>query len=325
MSTLQIVKQPLCEPILLAAMKNYLRVDLTDDDALISGLITAGRELVETFTGRSLVNKTYLMTLDSFPYFVDTAATNRSAPVNQSYPAFASTYWNYAQMIRLLVSPLYNVNRISYLSNADSQWRSLKPGIAPWFPGVTTKAGDQVVDGNGNIQTATTDGVTGDEPPIAQGNNQGVMSGVTTWSQVVNGTTVDNTVTWRCDGPAPVFELQAANQATTFIQDKNAEPPRIFPGPAGAWWPTVLYVPNAVQIELVAGYGDPTPVGSPVTSYDPTTIPIPGVLLTAIQQLVAGWYENRESITPLNMKEMPNHVKALLWSKKVPYFSNTRG
>lgn len=324
MSTLQIVEQPLCEPISRVQAKNFLRVDLTDDDALIDSLIVAARELVETFTGRSMVNKTYLMTLDAFPYFVDTAATNRSAPVNQSYPAYASTYWNYTQMIRLLVSPLFNVLSVAYLSNADSQWHSLVPGVAPWFPGTAYKAGNQVVDGNGNIQTALNDGTSGVQSPIAQGNNQGVLSGATTWSELLTGTTQDNDISWENFGPAPIYQLSAAGQALTFIQDVNAEPPRIFPGPAGAWWPTVLYVPNAVQIRFRAGYGDAIPVGSPVTSYNPPA-GIPGVLITAIQQLVAGWYEHRESITPLNLKEMPNHLKALLWSKKVPYFANTRG
>jgi hypothetical protein len=323
MSTLQIIEQPLCEPILLAAMKNFLRVDLPEDDDLISRLITSARELVETFTGRSLVNKTYLMTLDSFPYFVDTAATNRSAPVNQSYPAFASTYWNYAQMIRLLVSPLFRALSISYLSNADSQWHALMPSIAPWYPNQITAEGAQCVDGNGNIQQALNAGTTGSEPPIAQGKNQGVMSGQTTWGTQADQT-IDNDIVWECMGPAPTFELQASGQALTFISDVNAEPPRIFPGPAGAWWPTVLYVPNAVQIKFRAGYGEPS-LSSP---FDGTYIPpvgIPGVLITAIQQLVAGWYEHRESISPLSLKEMPNHLKALLMSKKVFYYSNTRG
>src|SRR5271155_5064675 len=212
MSTLQIVEQPLCEPVLLADMKNFLRVDIDDDDELIQGLIVAGRELVESYTGRSLVNKGYLMTLDSFPYFVDTQATNRSAPVNQSYPAFASTYWNYSQMMRLLVTPLFIVTSISYLSNADAQWHALVPGIAPWFPNTPTKAGDQVVDGNGNIQEANNDGTTSFNPPVAQGVNQTVLSASTTWAEDIDGTTVDNDITWTCMGPAPIFELDASGQ-----------------------------------------------------------------------------------------------------------------
>ena len=86
----------------------------------------------------------------------------------------------------------------------------------------------------------------------------------------------------------------------------------------------MLYVPNAVQIKFRAGYGDAY-LSSP---FDGTYLPpdgLPEVLLTAVQQLVAGWYEHRESISPLSLKEMPNHLKALLWSKKVFYYSNTRG
>ena len=46
------------EPVTVDEVKNYLRIDYTDDDSLISDLITGCRELAEEFTGLSLVVKT---------------------------------------------------------------------------------------------------------------------------------------------------------------------------------------------------------------------------------------------------------------------------
>ena len=53
MASLFIEKQPTSEPVTLAEAKNFLRVTITDDDLLISSLITAAREACEAFTGRS--------------------------------------------------------------------------------------------------------------------------------------------------------------------------------------------------------------------------------------------------------------------------------
>jgi uncharacterized phiE125 gp8 family phage protein len=48
---------PLQEPLDLAQAKAHLRVDSEDENALISGLITTARQMVETFTGRVLMRQ----------------------------------------------------------------------------------------------------------------------------------------------------------------------------------------------------------------------------------------------------------------------------
>jgi len=64
---LQLVSPPIEEPVSLADAKLHLRVDFTDDDALISALITAARQAAETITGRQIVTARWRMVLDSFP------------------------------------------------------------------------------------------------------------------------------------------------------------------------------------------------------------------------------------------------------------------
>ena len=54
-------------PVTLAEAKLHLRVDGTDEDALISALITSATEGAEQMTGRAIMSQTWELTLDAFP------------------------------------------------------------------------------------------------------------------------------------------------------------------------------------------------------------------------------------------------------------------
>ena len=58
---------PTEEPVTLAEMKVFARIDIDDDDALITALITAARSEVEQQTGRSLITQTWDAWLDNVP------------------------------------------------------------------------------------------------------------------------------------------------------------------------------------------------------------------------------------------------------------------
>ena len=64
---LQLVTPPAEEPVSLADAKLHLRVDFSDDDALITSLISAARQAAETLTGRQIVTARWKLLLDSFP------------------------------------------------------------------------------------------------------------------------------------------------------------------------------------------------------------------------------------------------------------------
>ena len=53
-----VLTPPSSEPINLQDVKNYLRVDFTDDDTVIQELITRARAYAEMVTGRALVTQT---------------------------------------------------------------------------------------------------------------------------------------------------------------------------------------------------------------------------------------------------------------------------
>lgn len=64
---LKIATAPVSEPVDLVEMKQHLRVDISDDDALIMSLSQAAREWCEHFRRQSFVTQTWNLYADSFP------------------------------------------------------------------------------------------------------------------------------------------------------------------------------------------------------------------------------------------------------------------
>lgn len=63
---IQRTAQPAIEPVTLAEAKLHLRVDHSDEDALISALITAARTDAENRLQRTLITSGWALTLDGF-------------------------------------------------------------------------------------------------------------------------------------------------------------------------------------------------------------------------------------------------------------------
>jgi hypothetical protein len=123
MAGLIVQTQPTVEPVSVSQMKNWLRVEITDDDSLIGFLITAAREACENFCSRSFPIKSYLQTLDSFPYFTDTVMSQMAYPPSYySLPMYSTTLWNYSQMIKLYMPPAIAVQGLDYTdTNGENQ------------------------------------------------------------------------------------------------------------------------------------------------------------------------------------------------------------
>ena len=64
---LVLTSSPAVEPVTLADAKVHLRVDGTDEDTLITGLITAARRHVERSLGRALITQSWSFFLDEWP------------------------------------------------------------------------------------------------------------------------------------------------------------------------------------------------------------------------------------------------------------------
>lgn len=62
---------PATEPVTLAEAKAHCYVDTTDDDTLITTMITTARMYVENYTRRSLISQTLVARYDCFPSYFE--------------------------------------------------------------------------------------------------------------------------------------------------------------------------------------------------------------------------------------------------------------
>lgn len=65
--TLELTAAPAAEPVSVSDAKNWLRISHTADDALISSLLRAAREHVETRTGGVLITQSWRERLEDWP------------------------------------------------------------------------------------------------------------------------------------------------------------------------------------------------------------------------------------------------------------------
>lgn len=63
---LTLITPPTEYPVTRTEAKTHCRIDGSDEDALVDGLIAAASEYVEQYTGRSLLGQTWKLTLDEF-------------------------------------------------------------------------------------------------------------------------------------------------------------------------------------------------------------------------------------------------------------------
>ena len=113
------VGPPASEPVSLAAMKSHLSIGatFTDDDDLLSGMISSAREDAEDFTGRSLVSQQWIYALDYFPVY----RINDFSPLDaQSGNSQTGFRWNHSQIISLPQPPLLSVDQLVFIDSTGT-------------------------------------------------------------------------------------------------------------------------------------------------------------------------------------------------------------
>lgn len=119
---IQLVTNPKDEPLTLAEAKAHLRVDFDAEDTLILSLIHAARETVEGKLRRSVFSQTWRMTLDQFPYPVETLTVS---PSERDEYLFPSIYYS-RFAIRLPRTKVTAVSSIT-LQDVDNSTVTLDP------------------------------------------------------------------------------------------------------------------------------------------------------------------------------------------------------
>lgn len=100
--------------------------------------------------------------------------------------------------------------------------------------------------------------------------------------------------------------------SSNYVVDTFSRPGRLM-SIIGVPWPPTGHLPNAVQIELIAGSADTT---AHALSADPSF----NALKLAILHLVGHWYVNREPVVSGQVVTLPMHVQDLLRSKRAEGF-----
>jgi uncharacterized phiE125 gp8 family phage protein len=109
-------------PITLAEAKLHCRVDSSDDDTLLTALITAATEMCEQATGRAIMAQTWELTMDAFP---DAFELTR-VPV-QSITSLK--YYDTAGVQQTLSNTLYSLDNAS-----DHGFAYVAPAYAGTWP-----------------------------------------------------------------------------------------------------------------------------------------------------------------------------------------------
>jgi uncharacterized phiE125 gp8 family phage protein len=129
--TLTLIYPPATPLFSLSEAKSHLRVEIADDDALISSLIAAATNAVESRLKVSLVTRSYIWGLDYFPNRI-VLANNMVVANNwlnsRLYP------WAQAQVLFPPMPPLVSVDSITYWDQSGLR-RTLDPSQYYSVPG----------------------------------------------------------------------------------------------------------------------------------------------------------------------------------------------
>ncbi len=135
--TPELVAAPASEPLSLTELKLHLRVDFTDDDAIITSLGIAARQWFETALDRQLVTATWKVRL---PYFV-------GREIELPYPPLRSVgsivYKDSGLVNRTLSSAYYTaiINRTPGVVRLNETYSWPVTGIDPFAVTITFDAG----------------------------------------------------------------------------------------------------------------------------------------------------------------------------------------
>ena len=122
---LRLVTDAASEPVTLADAKAFCRVDITDDDTLITSLITSARKRVEKDTGLALLTQTWVCVYDRWP---DQAQNGMSGPWWDGVREGPISMLNSSGVVRIPKRPFQSVTQIQ-IRDAYSSLTTVDPTL----------------------------------------------------------------------------------------------------------------------------------------------------------------------------------------------------
>jgi uncharacterized phiE125 gp8 family phage protein len=117
---LQLITGPAVEPVSLTVAKNFLVLDasFTQDDGLVSALITAARQYAENYTHRAFFNQQWRLSLNNFPVWWPEHGTVSPASRTEY---LLGTYWMKQSAILLPNPTCVSVDSITYVDTTNTE------------------------------------------------------------------------------------------------------------------------------------------------------------------------------------------------------------
>lgn len=117
-----LITGPATEPVLLADAKAHLRVEVTDDDTLITNMIVAARRLVESFINQKIIYQTWSVTYDmnDRPFRCNTLRLFDDSAVSIT----SITSYDHNNNASVMDSSTYRLSNNQVILNYLQQWPS---------------------------------------------------------------------------------------------------------------------------------------------------------------------------------------------------------
>lgn len=285
----RLVVPPTVEPISLSTAKKQLRIDIPDDDELITSVyIPAAREFAERLTNRAFYTQTWQYFKDNFPY----GDYRSTVSIDQREPWNYSAYWN-DFAFRLPKPRLLSVTSVNYL-DAQGNPQVLDPTL--YYVDMNSEPG-RITPQIGGIW------------PMTQFYLPGSINVVYQAGSYV-GDQID-TLTVPTQAP---FTVQLSRQVIgiTSVKDANGNPLTYTMQPVSD--------ANNDPTELSTLTFATQPAGPVVVIYQASILP--PTLKAAILLILGHLYENREDTTELNLKTLPLAAKNFIRPHVFNVFGN---